>query len=358
MSARALDGIRVVELADAWGEWCGKLLADMGAEVVKVEPPEGCASRRVGPFAGDVAGPERSLYFWRYNTGKRSVTLDLAAAGDREALRRLVAGADVLLESLPPGEAGALGIAYETASAANPRLVHAAVTAFGQTGPYVDAAYRANDLIIMALGGPMQACGYDLEDADVAPVRAGPYHAYHTASHFACIGILTALLERETSGRGQFIDVSAQAASAVTVEFSNTYWEYARQVTRRQTGRHAFPRQTARTQYMCTDGRAINLAIPFDGRAYGRLVRYLREQGLGEGLADEAPDDPLRRLAEGSIVLGALEVLAARHSSEELFHIGQGMGFTWGAVRAPEDWLDDPHARARGFFVEIAHPEL
>jgi benzylsuccinate CoA-transferase BbsE subunit len=357
VTRRALDGIRVIELADEHGDWCGKLLADMGADVVKVEPPEGARSRHIGPFIKDEPGPERSIFFLRYNTGKRGVTLDLDDARAVDALRRLIGAADVFLETLPPGRGQALGLDYARLSADNPRLVHVAVTPFGQTGPYVDAGYQTTDLVTMALGGPMQACGYDLEDGDLAPVRPGPYHSYHTASHFACIAVLTALFERESSGRGQYIDVSAQAASAVTVEFSSQYWEYQQEVSRRQTGRHAFPRQTARTQYMCADGKPINLAIPFDGRGYQRLIDYLRSEGLGEGLNDDAANDPLKRLAQGSIVLGALEVLAARHDAEEMFHIGQRMGFTWGAVRAPEDWLDDPHTAARGFFVDIDHPE-
>jgi crotonobetainyl-CoA:carnitine CoA-transferase CaiB-like acyl-CoA transferase len=237
--------------------------------------------------------------------------------------------------------------------------VHVAITPFGQTGPYVEDGYVTTDLVTMALGGPMQSCGYDEEaDDGIPPVRPGPYHSYHTASHYACIATLVALMERESSGRGQYIDVSAQAALAVTVEFASLYWEYQRLPLRRQTGRHASARQTARTQYLCADGRYINLAIPLEEKAWRRLVDYLRGEGLGEGLEDDIHRDPARRLEGGGAVLSALEVLAARHSAEELFHIGQGMGLTWGAVRAPEDWLDDPHAQARGYFVEVEQPQL
>lgn len=358
MSRRALDGIRVIELADAHGEWCGKLLADMGADVIKVEPPAGAPSRSVGPFAGDKPGPERSLYFWRYNAGKRGVTLEVERAEDAESLRHLIVGADVFIETLPPGRAAAMGLDYATLNATNPRLVHVAVTPFGQSGPYVDAGYRTTDLVTMALGGPMQSCGYDPEDGDLPPVRPGAYHSYHTASHYACIAVLVALFEREASGRGQYVDVSAHATCAVTVEFASLYWEYAGAIVRRQTGRHALPGQTARTQYICADGEPINVAIPFDGRAYQRLVDYLRAEGLGAGLVDEAAYDPVKRLETGSIVLAGLELLAARHTAEELFHIGQRFGMTWGAVRAPEDWLDDPHAVARGFFVELEQPQI
>ena len=359
MSAGALDGIRIVELADAHGEWCGKLLADMGAGVVKVEPPGGAATRDVGPFARDVKGRERSLYFWHNNTSKRGVTLDIEKAEGRDVLRRLIDGADVFIETLEPGRAEELGLSYATLSASNRRLVQVAITPFGQTGPYVEDGYQTTDLVTMALGGPMQSCGYDEEAGEgIPPVRPGPYHSYHTASHYACIGTLVALMEREASGRGQYIDVSAQAALAVTVEFASLYWEYHRLPMRRQTGRHAGARPTARTQYLCADGRYINLAIPLEEKAWLRLAGYLREQGLGEGLDDDAHRDPARRLERGGPVLSALEVLAARHTAEELFHIGQSIGMTWGAVRAPEEWLEDPHARARGFFVEVEQPQL
>jgi benzylsuccinate CoA-transferase BbsE subunit len=354
----ALEGLRVIELAGAHGEWCGKLLADMGADVVKVEAPGGAATRRIGPFVDDVPDPSRSLWFWHYNTSKRSVTLDIDDAADREALRRLIAGADVFIETLAPGRARELGLDYGTLSRDNARLVHVAVTPFGQSGPYVDAGYVTTDLVSMALGGPMQSCGYDTDEHDLPPVRPGTGHSYHTASHYACIGLLVALYEREASGRGQYIDVSAQAALAVTVEFASLYWEYVRGITRRQTGRHAFPAKTARTQFTCADGRAINVAIPLEPNGWRALVKFLSEEGVGDGLDEGVATDAAARLAQGSIVLDALEVLAGRHGAEELFHKGQRMGMTWGVVRAPEEWLEDEHARARGFFVEVEHPEL
>jgi len=353
----ALAGIRVVELADAHGEWCGRLLAGMGADVVKVEPPGGAPTRRIGPFAADEAGVERSLYFWHFNAGKRSVVLDLEDPAQRARLRALIATADVLVETLPPGRAAALGLDYATLSAGNPRLVHVAVTPFGQSGPYVDAGYRTTDLVTMALGGPLQSCGYDGDGEPPAPVRPGAHHSYHTASHYACISLLVALWEREASGRGQYIDVAAQAALAVTVEFANLYWEYSQGHVVRQTGRHAYPRRTAPTQYLCADGTYINLAIPLEPKAWARLVGFLREEGLGEGL-DDGPQDIARRLELGGIVYGRLAVVAAKRTASELFHIGQRLGFTWGAVRAPEEWLDDEHAARRGFLARVEQPQL
>jgi crotonobetainyl-CoA:carnitine CoA-transferase CaiB-like acyl-CoA transferase len=365
-AGQALEGLRVVELAGPEGEWCGKLLADMGADVIKVEPPSGSSSRAIGPFVDDLPDGERSLFFWHYNTSKRSITLDSQTEEGRRLLRRLLEGADVFIETLPPGRARDLDLDYISLSAFNPFLIHVALTPFGQEGPYVDAGYRTTDLVTMALGGPMQSCGYSLEDGDpsagsgqvLPPVRPGPYHTYHTGSHYACIAILAALWEREESGLGQYIDVSAQAALAVTVEFASTNWEYDRAVLRRQTGRHAGRTPTARTQHLCADGKYVNLGLPFNQDAWLKLLAVLKEKGIEVDFDVEALSDPQRRFEMGSVILDLLEVMTASMTSEELFHLGQGIGLTWGAVRQPEDWLEDPHAAARGFFVEVDHPEI
>jgi benzylsuccinate CoA-transferase BbsE subunit len=189
-------------------------------------------------------------------------------------------------------------------------------------------------------------------------MRPGPYHSYHAGSHYACFAVLVALWEREDSGLGQFIDVSAQAALAVTCEGANLSWEYDHNSNRRQTGRHSAQRPTARTQYRCADGEYVNFATPRDDATWKRLVDYLKGRGLAEELDDAIFSDPNRRFERGGAVMQMLEVLAALHSAEELFHIGQAMGCTWGAVRRPEDWVDDPHAVARGAFVQVEHREL
>src|SRR5437879_5930086 len=131
-----LGGTRVVEVADEQGEYCGRVLASLGADVVKVEPPGGSPTRLIGPFADDEVDPERSLYFWHYNLGKQSVVLDLDDEDDRERFRNLVDTADVLLESCPLGYLEERGIGYSELSARNPRLVHASITPFGRTGPW------------------------------------------------------------------------------------------------------------------------------------------------------------------------------------------------------------------------------
>ncbi|MGD9890854.1 MAG: CaiB/BaiF CoA transferase family protein [Dehalococcoidia bacterium] len=368
--AGALTGYRAIELAGPLGEWCGRLLANMGADVIKVEPPGGAVTRSWGPFADQPAAPDalpaarqsllpvedRSLYFWHNNTSKRGITLDIETEDGRTLLRRLLATADIFLETLPSGAAARLGLDYAALSVDNPGLIVCTITPFGPDGPY--AQLHTTDLVSMALGGPMQSCGYDHQEPELAPVRPGPYHSFHTAGHFACTGILAALFDRESSGQGQHIDVAAHDCLAVTVEFANTYWYYNTNVVRRQTGRHATVQPTARTQYQCADGRYVNLGLPREERAWKALLQTLTDKGIDHDLDDPALMDPANRFNAASRAYDLLEVLCATHTADELFHLGQGLGLTWGVVLSPEDWLDDPHAAARGAIVAVDHPEI
>jgi crotonobetainyl-CoA:carnitine CoA-transferase CaiB-like acyl-CoA transferase len=202
-----LAGLRVLELADESGQFCGKLLGDLGADVVKVEPPGGELSRTVGPFLDDTPHPERSLSFWYYNTSKRSITLDLKNADGRRLFARLAATADVVLETFRPGFLASLGLDYATLRAQNPGLILCSLTPFGQTGPWRD--YLSSDLLHMAAGGEMASSGYDEVDAPGAPpIAPGGGNAWHMGCHYACMAIMAALVFRSVSGQGQSIDAS------------------------------------------------------------------------------------------------------------------------------------------------------
>src|SRR4030095_959087 len=154
----ALTGIRVIELADEQAEYCGLTLAGLGADVVKVEPPGGNPTRHIGPFYQDREDPERSLFFWQYNRGKRSIVLDLRQRDDRERLRSLVATADILLESTPRGELAALGLGADALLKEFPTLIVARTSPFGDDGPW--AGFKGSDLVHLALGGVIVNCGY------------------------------------------------------------------------------------------------------------------------------------------------------------------------------------------------------
>ena len=366
----ALDGIRVVEVCDELGVFAGKLLADMGAEVVKVEPPEGDPTRRYPPFLDDEPGDERSLYFWHYNTSKLGVTLDLGAESDRVRFAELVRRADILVVSGSPARLAELGLGYDAMRDRNPELIMVSITPFGLSGPR--AGDQATDLTILAGGGPVWSCGYD--DHSLPPVRGGGNQGYHTACHFAVLSVLTALLYRDAAGRGQHIEVNAHAAANVTTEAGSYTWLVAGDTVQRQTGRHAAVAPTMPSQIRCADGRYVNSGLPPRRPAAFRAV-YDWIDSLG--LLDEFPEAAL--LEEGMrrerfdlaaiqtdeevrAIFGAgregLNFLAARLPAYDFFTGGQERGLQLGIIYSPEEVIADPHFVERGFPVEVEHPEL
>ncbi len=199
-----LQGLRVLDLADEPGFLAGRLLADLGADVVKVEPPGGHPVRRRPPYWGDREDPERAISWLVQNSSKRGITLDLAHPSAREIFLTLCEKADAVLETGRPGELDSRGLGYATLSARNSRLVLCSITPFGQTGPYRD--YRASDLTVLAMGGNLFPTG----DPDRAPVRCSLPTSYFHAGIEAALAVVFAILGREITGQGQHLDVSLQ----------------------------------------------------------------------------------------------------------------------------------------------------
>ena len=197
-------GLRVVELGGEEGAWCGKLLADLGAEVLKIEPPGGDSARTQAPFLDGQVGANRSLSFLYMNGGKQSVTLDLERVADRERLGALLGSADVLIDTLAPGKLASLGLSYAVLSAANPGLIVSSITAFGQNGPYCQ--FKSADIVAAAMGGALFVTGYP----DDPPVRLAGQQSFIVASTLAALGSLIALYRRRLTGRGQQVDISLQ----------------------------------------------------------------------------------------------------------------------------------------------------
>jgi crotonobetainyl-CoA:carnitine CoA-transferase CaiB-like acyl-CoA transferase len=367
----ALAGLRVLELSSERIAFAGKLLGDMGADVILIEPPGGDPARTYPPFLDDAPGPDRSLWWWSYNTSKRGVVLDLDDAEDRDRFRALVATADVLLESEPGARLADLGLDYPDLRALRPDLIHISLTPFGRGS--AEAATPVTDLTVMAGAGPAWSCGYD--DHALPPIRGGGNQGYHTGCHFAVMSALTALLYRAASGHGQFIDVSLHSASNVTTEAGSYSWLVARETVQRQTGRHAAIIRTGDTQMRCRDGRWVNTGVPPRYPAeFERMLQWLRELGLEEQFP-EAVFLEMGAALTGQLNLSKLGVddevtaifaagraalaLIAEHVSAYDFFVGcQTRGLAAGVIYAPEEAYEDPHFRDRGFQTEVHHDEL
>jgi benzylsuccinate CoA-transferase BbsE subunit len=345
MQAGALAGLRVVDLASRQGAFAGKLLADLGADVVKVEPPGGDAMRSIPPFWQGVPHPDRSLFFWFYNTSKRGITLDWTRPAGTALLRRLVDGADVLIETEPPGRLADLGCDPADLRAGNPRLVVASITPFGERGPYRD--WRASDTVAQAMGGMLFVNGHPGRP----PLRSLGLQAYHQAGVFAAIGIVSALLARDRTGRGQDVDVSLQAAVAGALEHVPGLWHQTGVAPRRQGTLHW-------TRYFrvgrCRDGWVMHCTLG----DWTSLLEWVKADGMEADLGDPGWDDLAQRKEHAEHLFDVLDAWAARHTVAELHEGAQLRRIPYAAVRAPEALLSDPHLAARGFFVPIEHPEL
>ncbi len=358
-----LGDVRILEVGGELGGWCGKLLADMGATVVKVEPPEGDATRGYPPFLNDEPDKNQSLYFWHYNTNKQSVTLDIESETGRDMFLRLAAGADVVIDSSAPKYLDSLGLGYERVSEVAPDIVFAAVSPFGQDAPFSD--YASTDMTALAFGGPVWSCGYD--DHSIPPVRGGGNQAYHTVCHFAAIGVLTALVHRQFTGEGQFIDVNMHAAQNVTTEGAVYHWLVAGDTVQRQTGRHSSPTPTANVQIVCGDGRYVNIGFPArTEEQWLHLLAWLDEHGLVGDLAKyisppsrealiRRDPDAVQQMEE---VMSAVRELCLANTAYDIFVRAQDLGFQWGIVYSPEETLEDRHFKERGMQVPVAHAEL
>lgn len=285
-----LAGLRILELADEKGHFCGKLLGDLGADVIKIEPPGGEPCRHVGPFLDDAPHPERSLSFWYYNTSKRGITLNLETADGRDVFRRLAANADVILETFRPGYLAALGLDHELLSARNPGLIICSLTPFGQTGPWRD--FLSSDLLHMAAGGEMASCGYDETDVPNAPpIAPGGGNAWHMGCHFAYISIMAALVYRTVSAQGQYIDCSIHEACALTTESAIANYVYRGEVLQRHTGRHHSAGPSNRTQFRAKDGCYVTALISggLNPRNVKNLADLMDSYGMAGDLKDPRP---------------------------------------------------------------------
>src|SRR6266850_2539579 len=300
------DGLTVVELTDRRNQWAGKLLSDGGARVIQIEPTAGGPGRWCGPFVDDTVDPDRCLDYWWYNTGKQSVALDVGRPPAQDLLRRLLAGADVFLESTPPGMLRAYGLDHGSVSS-NRALIYTSLTDFGQDGPWRD--YRMNDAAHLALGGHMASTGYS--DPTLTPIGGQGHQAWHMGCVF---------------------------------------------------GMHGSARRRPNLELPTADGMyVIAVNQTFGDRGWAKLIEWMEEKGVAGELTDPKYRDEAVRMADyrqGTAVLAGIRRLVAACKGEEVFTRAQSYGISWGLVRAPEENYDVAHYQQRDFWRTVEHPEI
>ena len=354
MTEDVLSDLRVIELSQGIaGPYCGKLLAEYGADVVKVEPPgKGDRSRRLGPFPDDISHPERSGLFLHLNTGKKSVTLDISAESGALIVRQLLANADVLVESCWPGQMSQWGLGYEDLREEHPSLIYVSITPFGQTGPYRD--YRGNSITAMATSGLMCLTG----DPDREPLTTGGEPAEYLAGLQAWVGILAALAYRDQKGVGQRVDVSLMESAATTDESITAAYSFMGVVRRRFYSRHmwGYPQDPLPCQdgYVAVIPGAQGFPTPgVEGEASAMSLL------LGDPELDSNPlfTDRWQRWFRWREFDKLLEPYLSTHTTEEIVEFAQAMRMHFAPLLDSAQVLGNRHLRERGFFREVAHPE-
>jgi crotonobetainyl-CoA:carnitine CoA-transferase CaiB-like acyl-CoA transferase len=369
-----LCGVRVLELADELGEYCGKLLAGLGADVIKIEPPGGEKTRSYGPYYHSEPHPNRSVHFWHYNFGKRGIVLDLETDADRTHFLRLAYAADVVIDTRPPDYLAERGIGYDQLRPDNPRLIYLRISPFGDDGPW--ASYASSDLVHLALGGVMMNCGYDPTPEgtyDTPPVAPQMWQSYQIAGEVSAIAVMGALQYRLDTGRGQRLSTSVHEAVAKSTETDAPDWVYSAREHRRVTCRHSLPVSMpggptgdwmSRIS-MTKDGRWVlpyrtYVPGPTTATTMSALIEVIRKHGLDDALDEKFSDEQYLQTPEAARLIDALiDRLVLSYTYErDVWLDGQEAGFAWGPIRRPEENLRDEHLARRETFADVEYPEL
>lgn len=324
------------------GLYAGRLLADFGGDVVKVESPEGNGARLIGPFKDDIPNKESSLYFLNFNTNKRGITLNLHSSAGHDIFKQLVTRADVVVEDFEPGVMESLELGYPVLRELNQGVVMTSITGFGPSGPY--SGYKANDIVIFAMGGQMFMSG----DPERPPLVAPAEQANHNASILACFGTLVALYHRLSTGVGQLVEVSAQEAIAIEHEPIMRY-SVSSEIIRRSGSQHAHS-APSRT-YPCKDGY-VRLAV-FTLSQWRRLVEVL---GHPEVLNSELWDARDFRLLNVDVIDAIIADFTKNYTKTEFTELCQARLIPCAQVNTPEEFVNNPHVKELGLISEVEHP--
>ena len=358
-----LNPYRVLDLTTERGLLCGQILADLGADVIKVEPPGGSSARKLGPFYQDQEDAENSLYWWAYNRNKRGVTLDITRSEGQDLLRRLARDAKFLIESDNPGTLAQYGLSYDELAADNPGLIYVSITPFGQDGP--KASYADSDLVILASSGPLVITG----DEDRPPVRLSVPQGYLHASAAAAPAALIALHESHRSNRGQHIDISAQQAAAQATQSTILAAPLNDAETRRMAGGAKMGPLEIRLLWPAKDGH-VSIAYLF-GSAFAHFTKRLMDWIYEEGFCDKEVQqmdwvdmggglfggDP-KTLEDYERLKLIVEDFTKTKTKEELFQNALDRGLLVAPVTTIDEVVESEQLESRQYWTAVDHEEM
>ena len=341
MSGEFLKGFRALDLTGLSGQLCGRMLADLGMEVIKIEPPSGDAVRNLAPFITSASGAKLSTTFAHLNAGKHSKVVDLDSEAGRAEFRKLVESADVVIESFQPGELAAKGLGYGDLAKINPAIVMASITCFGQTGPKKNFVY--NDLVGLAESGILYVCG----DPATAPCKAPESQAYYFASLFATAGVLAALYRREKTGQGDHIDTSMQETLG-THEHIVRLWANEKQILKRAGSQHG---SVAPAKIFSVKDGFVYLYVT---RQHWKLFLSIWKDHAAN-FDDAAWLNNVYRRDHAEDLNPAVEAFLAKFTMAEITELLQDKGIPCVPVNTPMGFANDEHVQGRGFMTAVEH---
>ena len=338
----ALTDVRVLDISQGIaGPLCARILADLGADVIKIEPPDGEFGRTMAPFKDDDPDPEKSLFFLMLNLNKRGITLDLGSDAGRRVFRELAKNADVIVETYRPGHMASIGLDHKRLEQDNPGLVMTSITPFGQTGPY--SQFKGEEIVAYAMSGIMSVSG----TADREPLKHGGFQAQYEAGMNGAVSTAFTLLLRDMTGKGQHIDISTQEVVASTLVINQPYytWTGAVQGRRRPVG-------TGFGNIMpCADGYFI--AQPGGGASWDAVADFFGREELKEERFANVEQRLVNAAEMDEIVIDSVK----DRNMAEMFKTGaEQFRMLFGMDQTPKDLADCPQLEARDFYQEVDHP--
>jgi benzylsuccinate CoA-transferase BbsE subunit len=359
MMQKMLSHLRALDLTDDKGFLCGKILADLGVDVIKIERPGGDPSRLKGSFWEGQPDPEKNLYWFAYNNNKRGITLDIEKAKGQEIFKKLVATADFIIESFPPGYLDKLGIGYENFNN-NKKLIWASITPFGAEGPYKD--YKDSDIVVMGMSGTL----YQTGETDGPPVHVSVPQACLHAGADAAVGCMIAYYHREKTGEGQHVDVSMQQSAAWFQANAVPVWELNKAILKRAGAFRAGTSKNVgqRQVWPCKDGYVFFNVIGgrTGAKTLSALVSWMDREKMATEFLLHLDWDNFDMFTvtreEMDNISGPIGKFFMQHTGKELLEGAVKMGVSIGPLSSMQELLTDKCLKEREFWTVIEHPEL